>query len=342
MNHPGVTAVMLAYGPEPWLVPAARAALASTDVDLDLVIVDNGCIGDAVDIVKGLPGVRVLRPVENAGFAGGCRLGAAEATGDYVAFVNSDAIVAPDALAKTIAVAAEEGVGAAMASIRLATDPDLINTSGNPLHFTGLSWAGGNGEPVTAHAHRRRVPALSGCCFVMRRDLWRELDGFPAEYFAYHEDTELSLRLWQRGLRPQYVPDAVVLHHYEFSRNEGKLYLVERNRLITLLTAYEARTLVVLAPVLLLTEAAMLVAALAGGWIGPKLRGWVWLWRNRGWLRGRRRVLQAQRRVPDGVIAEVMAARVTPSNVDAPPGIGVFNAIAGAYWVVARPLLRRR
>jgi GT2 family glycosyltransferase len=342
MTGPSVTAVMLAYGPEPWLVAAARAVLASTDVDLDLVVVDNGCTSDAVDVVKGLPGVRVLRADENTGYAGGCRAGAAEATGDFLAFVNSDAIVTPDALAKTVAAAADAGVGAAMASIRLADHPDIINTSGNPLHVTGLSWAGGNGEPATAHARRRPVPSLSGCCFVIRRDLWRELDGFAADYFAYHEDTELSLRLWHRGLRPEYVPDAVVLHHYEFSRNRRKRYLIERNRLITVLTAYEGRTLLVLAPLLLLTEAAMVVAALAGGWIGPKLSGWAWLWQNRAWLRGRRRLLQQQRRVPDGVIAQVMTARVTPSNVEAPPGIGVFNAVTAAYWAVARPLLRRR
>lgn len=342
MTRPRVTAVMLAYGAEPWLADAARAVLDSTGVEVDLVVVDNGCTGEGIDVVKGLAGVRVLTPEENTGYAGGCRVGAAEATGDYLAFVNSDAIVEPDALSRVVAVAAEKGVGAAMASIRLADRPELINTSGNPLHFTGLSWAGGNDEPASQHAERRSVPSLSGCCFVIERELWQELDGFAAEYFAYHEDTELSLRLWQRGLRLEYVPDAVVRHHYEFSRNDLKLYLVERNRLVTLLTTYETRTLVVLAPVLLLTEVAMLAAALAGGWIRQKLRGWGWLWRHRGWLRSRRRQLQAERRVPDGVIAELMTGRVAPSNVEAPPGMGVFNAIAGTYWQLAKPLLKRR
>jgi GT2 family glycosyltransferase len=333
---------MLAYGAEPWLIEAARAVLASADVDVDLIVVDNGCTGDGIDIVKGFAGVRVITPEENTGYSGGCRVGAAEATGDYLVFVNSDAVVAPEALARIVAVAAEKEVGAAMASIRLADNPDLINTSGNPLHFTGLSWAGGNGEPARDHAERRSVPSLSGCCFVIRRELWRELDGFAAEYFAYHEDTELSLRLWQRGLRLEYVPDAVVLHHYEFSRNDLKLYLVERNRLVTLLTTYEARTLVVLAPMLFLTEVAMLATALAGGWLPQKVRGWGWLWRHRGWLRSRRRQLQAERRVPDGVIAKLMTARVAPSNIAAPPGMGVFNAIAATYWKLAAPLLKKR
>ena len=125
------------------------------------------------------------------------------------------------------------------------------------------------------------MPSLSGCCFAIRRELWVSLGGYAAEYFAYHEDTELSLRLWQRGLSAEYLPDAVVRHHYEFSRNELKYYLIERNRLITVLTTYQMRSLIVLAPVLALTEAAMLAAALAGGWVRPKARGWAWLWRHR-------------------------------------------------------------
>ncbi|GAB2949944.1 glycosyltransferase family 2 protein [Micromonospora polyrhachis] len=340
MTPPRVTAVMLAYGAEPWLADAARAVLASTDVAVDLIVVDNGCTGEGVEVVKGFAGVRVLRPEENTGYSGGCRVGAAEATGDFLVFVNSDAIVTPDALAKIVAVAAEDGVGAAMASIRLADRPDTINTSGNPLHFTGLSWAGGNGEPASQHMRRTTVPSVSGCCFAMRAEVWRKLDGFAAEYFAYHEDTELSLRLWQQGFRIEYVPDAVVRHHYEFSRNTLKLYLVERNRLITLLTAYEGRTLAVLAPMLLTTELAMLAASVAGGWGRQKARGWGWLWTNRAWVRARRRQLQSERRVPDGVIAERMTAKVA-LNEAAPPGMGLFNLLAGAYWKLSRPLLKR-
>ncbi|MGK5740696.1 glycosyltransferase family 2 protein [Micromonospora sp. URMC 103] len=342
MSRPRVSAVMLAYGPEPWLVDAAQAVLASGGVDVELIVVDNGCTSDSIDVVKGLPGARVLRPQGNTGYSGGCRIGAAEAGGDWLVFVNSDAVVAADAVAKIVAVAAEPGVGAAMGSIRLADTPDLINSSGNPLHFIGLSWSGGNGEPASAHARRTPVPSLSGCCFAISRSLWQDLDGFAAEYFAYHEDTELSLRLWQRGLRLEYVPDAVVRHHYAFSRNALKFYLVERNRLISLLTAYEARTLAMLAPILLLTEAAMVVTALGGGWARQKFRGWAWLWRNRAWLRARRRRLQSERSVPDGVIAELMTARVEPSNVDVPVGMGVFNVVASAYWALVKPLLRRR
>jgi len=336
---PSVTAVMLAYGDEPWLAQAVTAVLASAGVDVEIIVVDNGCTSDAVDRVKGLDRLRVITPDANTGYAGGCDRGAAQATGDYLAFVNSDAIVAPGALALLVDVASEPAVGLAMGSIRLADAPELMNTAGNPVHYTGLSWAGGFNEPASRYARRRQVTAASGCCFAIRRELWRDLGGFAEEYFAYCEDTELSLRVWQRGLTAEYVPDALVLHHYEFSRNTRKLYLLERNRAILVLTTYQRRSLVVLAPMLLLTELLMLGAAIAGGWGSAKLRGWRWLWQHRDWLRIRRALIQRERAVPDAVIFQRLTARLDPANVAAPPGVGVLNAIMRAYWLVTRRLL---
>lgn len=336
---PTVTAVLLAYGAEPWLEDAVRAVLASVDVDVDAVIVDNGCTSAAIDRVKGLDGVRVSTPDANTGYSGGCDRGAAEATGEYLAFVNSDAIVSPVALSRLAAVAGEPGVGLAMGSIRLADAPEKMNTAGNPVHFTALSWAGGFNEPATSHAERRSVTAGSGCCFVIRRDLWEQLGGFAPEYFAYCEDTELSLRLWQQGRTVEYVPGAVVRHHYEFSRNELKLYLLERNRLLVVLTTYESRSLAVLAPMLALTELLMLGAAIMGGWSRAKLRGWGWIWQHRDWVRARRALIQGERTVPDSVISCRLTAQIDPANVAAPPGIGIVNALMSGYWSVGRRLL---
>lgn len=337
---PAVTTVLLAYGEEAWLEQAVRSVLASEGVRVDVVVVDNGCTTDAVDRVRRLSGVRVLAPGGNTGYAGGCDLGAEQAASDWLAFVNSDAEVAPDALRRLVAVAAEPGVGLAMGSIRLAERPDHVNSAGNPLHFLGLVWAGGCGEPASRHAERRSVACASGAGFVVRATLWKELGGFAPEYFAYHEDTELSVRCWQRGLSVEYVPDAVVLHHYEFSRHPRKLYLVERNRLVLLATTYERRTLVLLAPAILGAELAMLGAAVAGGWGRQKAQGWQWVWRHRWWVLERRRQLQGERTEPDGRVARIITGRFDPTNVAAPPGVGVFNAVAGTYWRAARHLLR--
>ena len=43
--------------------------------------------------------------------------------------------------------------------------------------------------------------------------------------------------------------------------------------------------------------------------------------------------------VPDAVLAEMWASRLTSVNVAAPPGLGVLNALLAGYWRIARPLL---
>lgn len=338
---PSVTAVMLGYGPEQWLGDAVRSVLASREVDVDVVLVDNGCTSPELPALGELPGVRLVSPGTNTGFAGGCNVGAAAAGGQWLAFVNSDAVVEPGALARLVEVAQRADVGIATASVRLADDRCTINSAGNPVHVLGLVWAGGHGDPAHDHGVSGPVAAASGAGLVLSRQLWRDLGGFAPEYFAYHEDTELSLRCWQRGLSVQYVVEAVVLHHYEFSRNPTKLYLLERNRLLLLLTLYERRTLLLLAPLLLAFELAMLLNALAGGWARQKLAGWWWLVRHRRWVRARRALLQCERTVGDRQLAGLLTPRLEAGNIELPRGAGLLDAVVVSYWRCSRPLLRR-
>jgi len=328
---PSVSAVVLAYGDEPWLEACVDAILASDGLrSVEVILVDNGCAESSIAPVVERPGVMLLRPGRNLGFAGGCNLGAAHAGSEVIAFVNSDALVAPDALRALAAVAVEPGVGIATASIRLADSPDDLNSAGNEIHFLGVGWAGHLGEAASGHREQRTVIAASGAGMALARSTWKRLGGFEERYFAYHEDAELSLRCWQQGLPVVFVPEAVVFHHYEFSRNPDKLYLLERNRLAFLATTYEARTLLVLAPVLVLFEAAVVALAVAGGWGDRKVAGWRWLLRHRRWLRERRRHLQSVRTVGDRELLDLFSTRLTSSHLPLPRYFRHFDAALSA------------
>ena len=344
VSSPLLSVVVLAYGNEPYLGDAVRAILASQDrrgheLDLEVVLVDNGASQEAMAQVAGLPRVRVLTPKENTGFAGGCNLGAAKSRGAFLALVNSDASVTEDALVRLLQVAAESGVGIATSSLRLADAPETINSAGNPLHLSGLVWAGSYGQPATRHRKRQQVACASGAALALRRGLWEELGGFAPEYFAYHEDTELSLRCWQRGLTVIYVPDAVVLHHYEFSRTPTKLYLVERNRLVLVATAYSGRLILLLSPLLVVVEIAVVCSAIAGGWWSQKWAGWRWVIRNLGWIRSRRAQLQSERTVSDRELAGLFSGRLDAANIDIPRVMSMLNPLVVGYWAVVRRLL---
>lgn len=329
--------VVLAYGAEPHLEDCVDAVLSSTGVDVDVVLVDNGCTRpEAVAAVSHREGVTVVRPETNLGFAGGCNVGAARATAEVLTFVNSDAVVAPTAIERLAHVACRPETGLATASVRLADDPAVLNSAGNPWHLSGVVWSGHFGEPAAAHDTAMAVATASGAAFAVRREVWQALDGFDDTWFAYNEDADLSMRAWQRGWSVVYVPDALVLHHYEFSRNPRKSYLLERNRLINVLTLYETRTLLLLAPVLLGFELGVLIVAVRQHWLRAKLDGYVWLLRNLGWLRSRRRAVQACRTVPDRDLRGLFTSRFDPGNVASPPGTATLNVLVDAYWRAVR------
>lgn len=336
---PDVSVVMLAFGAEPFLHDAVRAVLASTGVDVELVLVDNGCTSDAVATLPADSRLRVLTMARNLGFTGGVNAGASQVRAPVIALVNSDAVVADDALRHLVSALADPTVGIASGQVRLADDPDRVNSVGNPLHVLGLSWAGAMGEPVTAHTAPGPVASATGACMAVRTSTWRDLGGFPEEFFAYLEDLELSWRCWQRGLRVQYVPDAVAVHHYEFSRSPLKMYLVERNRIAFVLTTYAARTLVLLALPLLAFDVAMLVVSAAQGWPRAKLRGWWWLARHVGWLARRRREVQRARTVPDRDLVPLWSDTFDPAQLPLPPGGGAAQAVLRAYWRLVRRYL---
>ena len=335
---PRVSAVVLAYKAEPWLRRGGEALLAAEKGTVEVVLVDNGCTNDDVEVLEQVPGVVVVRPGENLGFAGGCNAGAAAATGDYLALVNGDAIVEPTTMARLVEELAQPDVAIAGASIRLASDPRLLNAGGNPVHVLGISWAGRLNEPED-RTQPEEVVVASGACLMLETAVWRQLGGFDDKYFAYHEDTELSIRVWQTGRRVMYVPDAVAVHRYEFSRTAHKYYLIERNRMMFLATLWSWRALFVLSPALLGLEAAMLLLALKQGWFGYKVRADWWILRNLGHIARRRRQLRGERTVPDKVWMAKLTSVLDPPAVDLPAVTGPLNKIMTAHWSAARKLV---
>ncbi|WP_270886442.1 glycosyltransferase family 2 protein [Pedococcus sp. 5OH_020] len=336
-----ISVIVLGYGVEPHLTACLSALDRELREEDELILVDNGIEEGTVDRPELPDGVIRIGEGVNLGFAGGCNLAAQKATRDVLVFVNSDAIVRPGSLAPLVAALEVDGVGIAGGCLRLADQPHLVNAAGNPLQFTGVTWAGGCGEPAEDHAQPGPIPVATGGFFAVRRPVWDALGGFDPAYFAYHEDTDLSLRCWMSGLAVEYVPTATADHYYEFSRNPRKMYLVERNRLLTVLTDYPAVILRTVLPALLVVEPALLVMALLQGWAPQKLRAWWWLVRNVPLLRARRAKVQQGLRVSDEVIAGLMSARIDPPMIEPPPGMSFVNAALSVYWAIARSAIRQ-
>ena len=333
-SAPRSSVVTVAYESGPALTRLLESLAGEAD---EVIVVNTGPPAAEVEAAAG--SARVIEPGVNLGYAGGGNLGAREATGDVLVFLNPDTVARPGAVAALAARAAEPDVGLAMARLLLLDRPDTLNSSGNVLHLSGMAWAGGYGEPAESLREVRDVAYPSGAAMAIRRELFLELGGFTDELFMYQEDLELAWRARLRGLRVVVDPAADVLHEYEFARNPRKLYYLERNRLYFVLTAYSGRLLAIAAPVIAAGELGTLALAVREGWAREKVAGWRWLVRHAGQVRTRRRKTQALRRVRDRELARWLTARIDPAQVPVPAPVRAANPILSAYWSMARRLL---
>ena len=183
------------------------------------------------------------------------------------------------------------------------------------------------------------VPTLSGACLAIPRETWDLAGGFPAEFFLYCEDVDLSLRLRLAGGALGIEPSAVVDHEYEFGSSGQKWRRLERNRWAVLIRNYPTRLLVLIAPALIATELALLPASFAAGWGRQKLSAYFEIVRWLPRLLRERRGIQATRRISAAAFASWMTADLDSPFIPAFARSAPIRFLVRSYWRAVRRLL---
>jgi hypothetical protein len=151
----------------------------------------------------------------------------------------------------------------------------LGELAGNEIHFLGFGYCGSyRARRAEVPDDAREIAFASGASVLLRAAALREVGAFDETLFMYQEDQDLGIRLRLAGWRARVAPRSIVWHHYAFTRSPRKFFWLERNRYLVLAKNLTARSLLVLAPFLVIAELALLPVALAGGWLPEKVRAW--------------------------------------------------------------------
>jgi GT2 family glycosyltransferase len=319
-------------------LPALLAEMSDGD---ELIVVDNDSADGTLEVVERLaPHARLVRNGHNSGFAAACNAAAALASGDLLVILNPDA--APlvgfgEAIRRPWT---EERGWAAWQALIADRQGTRINSAGNPVHFTGIVWAGSHGKSIWDAPEVSEVAALSGACLAIPRTTWIDAGGFPERFFLYHEDVDLSLRLRLAGGRLGIEPAAKVDHNYEFGARDHKWRWLERNRWAFLIRIYPTRLLILLLPALLATEAALIVISARGRWGRQKLGSFVDVIRWLPRLLRERRQIQTTRAVEPAEFATWLTPDLDSPFFHGPVTAAPIRLGMRAYWRVVTWLLR--
>lgn len=340
--RPTLSVLIVAWESRDDLQHTLPALLPELGEDDELIVVENKAGDGSVEAVReAAPQARIVRMGRNTGFAGGVHAGAEVAGGELLVILNPDAVPQPG-FGEAVRRPWREGRGwAAWQALVADGTGETINSAGNPIHFSGIVWAGDHGRPLAEAPAARQVNALSGACLAIPKAAWHRVGGFPERFFMYHEDVDLSVRLRMAGGSVGIEPSAVVAHDYDFAASADKWRWLERNRLAFLVRTYPAPLLALLAPALITTELALLAVSVAGGWGGQKLRANLEFFRWLPRLLRERRQIQRRRTVSAAEFASWLTPDLDSDLISPLARSRPARLLLRGYWSLVRALLPR-
>ncbi len=212
---PDVSIIVVTWNGRRYLDDCLGAVASQEGVSTETILVDNASTDGTADYVRrAFPWVRIVSLPENRGFAGGNNAGAREATGSFLAFLNNDTRADPGWLrALRDGIDAEARFALVTSRIVYMHDPATLDSAGDGLLRAGGAFKRYHGAPATMAPESGEVFGVCGAACLMPKDVFDELGGFDEDFFASHEDVDLSYRARLRGYRCKYVASAVVRHH---------------------------------------------------------------------------------------------------------------------------------
>ncbi len=230
-DQPPVSVVIVNYNAGQFLTECIHSALAQVS---EVLVVDNSSTDLSLDLcIQRFPAehkLKIIRNSANLGFAAGCNLGIAQATGAYVLFLNPDCVL---------------GTGSLQSMIQaLQTSPDVGIVGGLLINHDGTEQPGGRRAVPTPwrsfvrafglyrfssywprlffdfHLHKQALPdhpieveAISGALMLVRRKAFEDVGLWDEGYFLHCEDFDWCMRFRQKGWKILFVPNAPVVHH---------------------------------------------------------------------------------------------------------------------------------
>lgn len=191
---------------------------------VEVIIVDNpGDQTPSPDAPDAIPVTRLATP-RRIGFGAACNLGASQARGEMLLFLNPDVTVDPSTLRCLFDESLSRGGDTAIVG-RLRypdgrfqpacrTFPTLGNLLRSRGSVVGRLFGAGRRYTLPDYPEATVVEAAAAALMLLPTDTFRRLSGFDERFFMYLEDTDLCYRLHCLGGRVVYAPQAGAVHQW--------------------------------------------------------------------------------------------------------------------------------
>lgn len=199
--------------------PLLRDCLASVEEFLpkaQVIVVDNGSRDGSANLVRSeFPRVQLTTLESNLGFARANNVAFAQATGENLVLLNSDARILPPGLGAALELLEKEPTIAAVAPTLIGDDgeqqPSCLPRPSTWRALVRTFWRESTDFTIDP---RKAIVWLPATCLILRRDALESVGGlFDEQFYLYWEDADLCARLVRQGWQLAVSNESRVLHH---------------------------------------------------------------------------------------------------------------------------------
>lgn len=212
-----------------------RTVLARTTYpDYEIVLIDNGSVErrtlDGLAALAGEPRVRLIRCDIPFNYSRLNNIGAREARGEQLVFLNNDTeVISPGWIEALLEHSQRPEVG--VVGARLLFADGTIQHAGVVVGLGGAAahpMLGMERDTTGCYLHAsvvRNVSSVTAACMMMKRQLFLDLDGFEEEGLPVaFNDVDLALRARERGLLNVFTPYCEMYHLESKSRGRDETH----------------------------------------------------------------------------------------------------------------------
>lgn len=208
----------------PGVLKKCLDGLKQVDYPLEIIVVDNGSNPQNKLIVEELTQgmIYIYRPMD-FNFSQMCNLGAEQATGEFILFLNDDIeVVGSDWLTAMYRKACQPHVGAVGLKLYYPGGDNIqhagvVNLPIGPDHkLHGFS--DNQGYYFDWNKYNRNVLAVTAACLLVEAKKFFAVGGFLTDLAVNYNDVELCIRLYEQGYQNVVINDFYAYHHESLSR----------------------------------------------------------------------------------------------------------------------------
>jgi len=309
-----LTSVVIPNWNEKKLLGDCLDSLLGQTEKASIIVVDNGSTDGSQAYIKDrYPEVVLVELDKNYGFAGGVNAGIKKALSigaDFVALINNDAVAEKNWLEQLLQAALKEPKNGIITSKILMMDKKHLDSTGDFYSMWGMPFPRGRNEVDNQqYDSLTDVFSASGGASLYRAQLFRQVNFFDEDFFAYFEDVDISFRAQLAGWKVCYEPTAIVYHHVNATSSKlGNFSLYHSSKNFVLLYAKNMppRLYIKYLPLFTLQLSRLFVSSLLRGKATTFIKGILAAIRLHPRTVKKRRAIQASRKVSVGYIDSML------------------------------------